>query len=110
MNTPGAGCYVVVVRPQILQERDGSWRAQYPEADWSVRGASEQDARARLHDEFERRLHSGQADTAPNDDLLERHLANPIAGVYAIDRDTYMAIRERPDFNEEINRLIEAMD
>ncbi|SKT78109.1 Uncharacterised protein [Mycobacteroides abscessus subsp. massiliense] len=110
MNTHDVSRYVVVVRPQVLQDSDGSWRAQYPEADWSVRGDSEQNARAKLRDEFERRVQSGQTDTAPNDDLLRCHLANPIPGVYAIDRETYMEIRERPDFDEAINRLIEALD
>lgn len=106
MNTPETGRYVVLVRPQLSRDSDGSWRAQYPEADWYVTGESEQQARARLTDEFERR----QTTTSPDDDLLERHLANPIPGVYAIDRDVYMAARGKPNAEEEINRLIEAMD
>lgn len=110
MNTPETGRYVVLVRPQLSQDSDGSWRAQYPEADWYVTGESEQQARARLSDEFERRLQHGQTTTLPDDDLLERHLANPIPGVYAIDRDVYMAVRGKPNAEEEINHLIEAVD
>lgn len=110
MNTPDTGRYVVLVRPRLSRGSDGSWRAQYPEADWLVGGESEQQARDSLHDEFERRLQSGEIHTAPNDDLLERQLISPIPGVYAVDRDVYMAIRGKPNAEEEINRLVEAMD
>lgn len=110
MNTPETGRHVVLVRPQLSRDSNGSWRAQYPEADWYVTAESEQQARDRLSGEFERRLRQGETTTAPNDDLLERHLINPIPGVYAIDRDVYMAIRSKPNAEEEINHLIEAMD
>ncbi|MDO2969893.1 hypothetical protein [Mycobacteroides abscessus] len=100
MSTPDTGRYVVLVRPQLCRDGSGTWRAQYPEADWCVTGENEQQARDSLRDEFERRLQHGETETAPKDDLFERRLVNPIPGVYAIDRDIYMALRGKPNTEE----------
>lgn len=35
--------------------------------------------------------------TYPESDLLEHHLANPIPGVYLVDKQTYLRLRADPD-------------
>lgn len=110
MTNPEAD-YVVLVRPQVRQDGNGSWVAQYPEADWSVTGTSEADARAKIRDEFGRRLRNGESEPSSlSEDVLERHRAKPIPGIYVIDRNVYMSLREAPDAETAISRLMDEMD
>lgn len=86
MNSPERDRYVAVRRPLVTDQGDRTWRATYPESDWFVTGASEAQARQKLHDEAARRPRRGDQDTTPSDDLLDRHLASPIPGVYLVDK------------------------
>jgi hypothetical protein len=102
--------YAVVIQPRVEQQDDTSWRAWYPESDWFVTADSKQAATQKLHDEYARRLTAGEIDTDREDALLEKHLAQPIPGVYAIDSETYLRIRRGPNFRQELDRLIARMD
>lgn len=76
------------MEPQ-LQESDGRWTARYPEADWSVSGSSEDEARNQLREEFIRRQNAGEDVLAYADDVYVRHLQEPIPGVYAMNNELY---------------------
>ena len=78
-----------IVRPIVSEQPDGSWRARYPEAEWSVTAASSTDA---MH-----KLHAAQLDrlTDPRSAhwqliALRQHLDHgPVPGVYEIPADRY---------------------
>lgn len=107
MSSPERDRYVAVVRPLVTDQGDGTWRAAYPESDWFVTGTSAAQARQKLHDEAVQRLRNGDQDTTRSDDLLDRHLANPIPGVYMVDKQTYLKLRADPDALE---RFLSAQD
>lgn len=71
---------------------------------------TEDGAAQKLRDEFERRLNAGEVDTDPDESLLERHLTDPIPGVYAIDSDVYMRMRTGPNFRSDLDALIARID
>lgn len=102
--------YVLVVRPRVERQSDQSWKAWYPKSDWHVLADTEDGATQKLRDEFERRLNAGELDTEPDESLLEHHLADPIPGVYAIDRDVYMRMRTGPNFRRDLDALIGRME
>lgn len=54
----------------------------------SAEAAAEQ-----IHQEALRRLDAGEADAQPPFDVLERHHANPIPGVYAMDAELFGYLR-----------------
>jgi hypothetical protein len=87
--------YVLYTRPLVTRQDDNRWRAQYPGVDWYVTADTEQAARDKLHEEIARRLDAGETDVQPSTDTLTRHLANPIPGVYALDRDLFVYLREK---------------
>lgn len=97
MTSPDRDRYVAVVRPLVTDQGDGTWRATYPESDWFVTGTSAAQARQKLHDEAAQRLRHGDRDATPSEDLLDRHLANPIPGVYLVDKQTYLQLRTDPN-------------
>ncbi|BCO99326.1 hypothetical protein [Mycobacterium intracellulare] len=105
-----ASRYVLVVRPRVEQQGDQSWKAWYPKSDWHVMADTKDNAAQKLRDEFERRLNAGEVDTEPEESLLERHLTDPIPGVYAIDRDVYMRMRTGPNFRSDLDALIARID
>lgn len=78
--------YATHIRPLITQTDDHTWRAQYPGVHWHVTADSEQAAADAISTEALRRLDAGEPDAEPPHDLLIRHLAHPIPGVYALDR------------------------
>lgn len=99
MNFSGGGDsvyarYAVYIRPLLTQQDDKLWRAQYPGLDWYVTAESDLVAGERLNEEAIRRLTAGEPDAQPPDDLLERHLVHPVPGVYALDRDLFVYLRE----------------
>ena len=85
--------YATHIRPLITQISADHWRAQYPGVTWHVTADSEQAARDEITKEALRRLDAGQDDAQPPYDLLRRHLANPIPGVYALDRELFIYLR-----------------
>jgi hypothetical protein len=98
MNSPGAGGtiyerYAIYIRPLITRHDDNLWRAHYPEVDWYVTADSEEAAGEQIHREALRRLDAGEPDAQPPFDILERHLANPIPGVYAMDAELFGYLR-----------------
>src|SRR5882757_6604137 len=80
--------YAFHMEPQV-EERGESWAATYPGADWSVSGASADDALRRLGEEFVRRQGLGQDPLAYAEAVYRRHLLEPVAGVYAVDNELY---------------------
>lgn len=77
----------VILRPEITEQDDGSWRASYPGSDWFVEGSTKTEAiellKARRDDE----------DAQSEDDLearLEKLLADPPPGLEV----TYMTREE----------------
>lgn len=81
--------------PQSEQLRDGSWTVKYPRADWSVSGLSEDDAMQKLRDEFIRRQSAGDDPLAYTDQVYREHLRSPIPGVYAMENDLYLEVKDR---------------
>jgi hypothetical protein len=92
--------YAVHIRPLITQRDNKMWRAQYPELDWYVTADSKEAAGAKINEEALRRLDAGEPDAQPPHDILERHLANPIPGVYALDRELFVYLREEGERSE----------
>lgn len=85
--------YATHIRPLITQISADQWRAQYPGLTWHVTAGSEQAASDEITKEALRRLDADQDDAQPPHDLLKRHLANPISGVYALDRELFLYLR-----------------
>lgn len=113
MNSPVDGDsiywkHVVNIRPLITRQDDKRWRAQYPELDWYVSADSEQAAGEKINAEALRRLDAGEPDAQPPQTILERHLANPIPGVYALDRELFVYLREKGVRSELDNAFEEA--
>lgn len=109
MTQPSAGSsasptgYAFYMEP-IFVEADGRWTASYPEADWSVSGVSEDDARARLRDEVERRQNAGEDALAYAPSVYERHLQSPVPGVYAMSNELYRELLMAGTSEEEVQR------
>jgi hypothetical protein len=87
--------YALYTRPLITHQDDNLWRAQYPGVDWYITADTEQTVREKLHEEIERRLDAGETNVQPSTDTLERHLANPIPGCAALDRDLFVYLRDK---------------
>lgn len=85
--------YATHIRPLITQTDDHTWRAQYPGVHWHVTADSDQAAADAISTEALRRLDAGEPDAEPPHDLLIRHLAHPIPGVYALDRELFLHLR-----------------
>ncbi|KAA8958681.1 hypothetical protein [Mycobacterium sp.] len=86
--------YALHIRPQITQQDDGTWRAQYPEADWYVTADTKKALDDKLGEEITRRRNAGEDATGTPLDILERHLAQPILGVYALDTELFRYLRQ----------------
>jgi hypothetical protein len=87
--------YAIYIQPLVTQQNDKRWKAQYPGVDWYVSADTKEAAGERINDEAIRRLNAGEPDAQPPDNLLEQHLAEPIPGVYALDRDLFVYLREK---------------
>ncbi len=87
--------YATHFRPIITKTSETRWRAQYPGLDWHVIADSEAAAAEEIGNEAMRRADAGLPDAQPPHDLLEQHLANPIPGVYALDRELFLYVRSR---------------
>jgi hypothetical protein len=96
--------YAFHMDPQVEPSGD-SWTASYPEADWSVSGASRLEALQRLGQEFIRRQNAGDDPLAYADDIFRRHLRDPVPGVYALQNELYRALVHAPA--DERQRTIE---
>ncbi|MGH3559097.1 MAG: hypothetical protein ACRDTK_16670 [Mycobacterium sp.] len=100
--------YAVHIVPLITQQDDGSWRAQYPESDWHVTAETEEAAKAKIREEAERRLNAGQSSTGTPVDILERHLTHPVPGVYAMDTELFLYLRQNKGVAETEHAFAEA--
>lgn len=83
------------MEPQVQSEGD-CWTASYPQADWSVSGASRKEALQRLGEEFMWRQNAGEDPLAYAEAVYRRHLHTPVPGVYAIDNELYRALVHPP--------------
>jgi hypothetical protein len=83
------------MEPQ-LDEREESWRAAYPGANWAVSGRSRDEALQRLGEEFTRRQNTGEDPLAYAEAVYRRHLREPVAGVYAVDNELYRKLVHAP--------------
>jgi len=98
--------YATHIRPLITQTSGQQWRAQYPGVDWHVTAGSEEAAGDQITKEALRRLDAGEPDAQPPHDLLKRHLEQPIPGVYALDRELFLYLRDHAG-HAEIQRAFE---
>ena len=73
-----------------------SWTGCYPGADWSVSAPTEAEAREKLQAEFIRRQNTGDDPLGYADAVYLRHLQEPIPGVYAMDNEVYLQLRDEP--------------
>ncbi len=73
-----------------------SWTGCYPGADWSVSAPTEAEAREKLGEEFIRRQNTGDDPLGYADAIYLRHLQEPIPGVYAMDNEVYLQLRDEP--------------
>lgn len=83
------GKYALFTEPIVTQQDDRTWQAQNPGADWYVTAETREEAVARLSEESARRHGTGEAGIS----LWRRHLADPIPGVYAIDKELFLHLR-----------------
>ncbi|MGH3959886.1 hypothetical protein [Mycobacterium sp.] len=100
--------YAMHIVPLITRGDDGSWQAQYPESDWHVTADTEEAAQRKLREEAERRLNAGQDSTGTPVDILERHLAHPIPGIYAMDNELFLYLRQNKGIAETERAFAEA--
>jgi hypothetical protein len=98
--------YATHIRPLITQTSGQEWRAQYPGVHWHVTADSEEAAGDQITTEALRRLDAGEPDAQPPHDLLKRHLKHPIPGVYALDRELFLYLRDHVG-HAEIQRAFE---
>jgi hypothetical protein len=92
--------FAIQADPQFQEQPDGTWEANYPHLDWSVTAASKSEARKKLSDEFIRRQSTGpnaDAELQGQEDLLRRHFDEPIPGLYVMDNDLYIELRDKTD-------------
>jgi hypothetical protein len=98
--------YATHIRPLITPTSDQQWRAQYPGVDWHVTADSEEAAGDEITKEALRRIDAGEPDAQAPHDLLKRHLRQPIPGVYALDRELFLYLRDHAG-HAEIQRAFE---
>lgn len=92
--------FAIHADPQFQEQPNGTWKAHYPHLDWSITGSSKSDARTKLTDEFVRRQSNGpdvDAELRYQEDLLRRHFDEPIPGLYVMDNDLYVELRDNTD-------------
>lgn len=73
-----------------------SWTGSYPGADWSVSAPTEAEAREKLGEEFIRRQNAGEDALRYADAVYLRHLQEPVPGVYAMDNEVYLELKDEP--------------
>jgi hypothetical protein len=83
------------MEPQVEQDGE-SWTASYPAFDWSVSAPSREEALQRLRDEFARRQNAGEIAPDYADAVYLRHLREPIPGIYAMDNEVFLQLRDEP--------------
>jgi hypothetical protein len=84
--------------PQTKEQADGNWVAYYPARGWSVTGATKAEAMQRLRDEVMRRQGINGADPVAEDErIFRQHIREPIPGVYLMDNDLYLALKDKCD-------------
>jgi hypothetical protein len=92
--------FAIQADPQFQEQSNGTWQAHYPHLDWSVTALSKSEAGAKLNDEFIRRHSTGadvDAELQCQEDLLRRHFDKPIPGLYVMDNDLYIELRDKTD-------------
>lgn len=96
-----------VFSPRVMQEPDGSWRAQYPLAGWSVSADTETAARQALA----ARTRESKAGDDWQLDAVREHLdRGPIAGVYEIDLATNERIMAAENPQAALNEVVAGQD
>jgi hypothetical protein len=80
----------------LFTHEGGSWTGSYPGADWSVSAPTEAEAREKLGEEFIRRQNAGEDALAYADAVYLRHLQEPVPGVYAMDNEVYLELKDEP--------------
>jgi hypothetical protein len=80
----------------VFTDDGGSWTGSYPGADWSVSAPTEAEAREKLGKEFVRRQNAGEDALGYADAVYLRHLQEPVPGVYAMDNEVYLQLKDEP--------------
>lgn len=80
----------------VFTDDGESWTGSYPGADWSVSAPTEAEAREKLGEEFIRRQNAGEDALAYADAVYLRHLQEPVPGVYAMDNEVYLQLKDEP--------------
>lgn len=80
----------------VFTDDGESWTGSYPGADWSVSALTEAEARQKLGEEFIRRQNAGEDALGYADAVYLRHLQEPVPGVYAMDNDVYLQLKDEP--------------
>ena len=97
--------YATHFRPIITQTGPDEWSARYPGLSWHVTADSQEAAGDEITKEALRRLDAGLDDAQPPHGLLKQHLATPIPGMYALDRELFLYVRSAG--HEETQRAFE---
>lgn len=97
-------------RPQVEQLADGSWRARYPVADWSVTAETRQAVIETLIAEDLRRVKEDPGYSVRKFKALHRHLTEPIPGVYAITHEQGERARASGNPQAEFERIANKID
>jgi hypothetical protein len=97
-------------RPQVSQLDDGSFEARYPAADWSVAGASRDEAIANLGEAVLNRRGT-RDETSWQIAAVREHLAHgPLDGVYEIPLDVNDRIMASKDPQAALAEVLDAID
>lgn len=76
-----------VFQPQVVRE-ETCWRASYPGADWSVTGATHEEASARLYDDVDGRIQRHEVGWQLC--AVRQHIATGgVPGLYEIPRESH---------------------
>jgi hypothetical protein len=82
----------------VFEQKGEVWVGSYPTVEWSVTAPTEAQAREKLGEEFIKRQNAGEdaRALAYADEVHLRHLRKPIPGLYAMDNEVYLQLRDEP--------------
>ena len=94
--------------PQTEQFTDGTWRAWFPSAGWTVTGTTEKDATEKANLEWFRRREDPD-EVARRIALMRSHLVEPVPGVESFDSSVLQSAWTRDNPGQAVRSIIEQL-
>jgi len=98
--------YAFMFIPQTLELAGGSWEAFYPGDEWSVTAESREAAIEKLKAEELQRVQDPDRRTR-RETIKRQHLVTPVPGVYAMDADLLLYLRDHKVSRPGLERAFE---